>query len=186
MVSRNPLHSSMRSRENAVGKGFFCWSATVLSAPPPSNLAFHEHHDLILGTPTLQSGSYVTTNVASTIWVQDQPFGDWKSAWDWVYGIEYPVTRKRCAIDLVGQKIRMEDAAAKSSEQINELIKRDWQHLELNKSGKKNHTSSHFALRRATDGQSFMKLSISAFPIATLMTQLFQILFTKNELYWLM
>ena len=100
-------------------------------------LAFHEYHDVILGTPTLQSGSYVNTHVASTIWVQDQAFGNWQSAWTWVYAIECSVTRKGCAIDLVGQKIRIENISAKTSVQIDKLIKRDWQHLRFDKSEKK-------------------------------------------------
>lgn len=45
--------------------------------------------------------------------------------------------RKRCAIDLVGQKIKIEDTSAKISEKIVELIKRDWQYLGLNKDEKK-------------------------------------------------
>ena len=45
--------------------------------------------------------------------------------------------REGCAIDLVGQKIRMENTSAKTSEQIDKLIKRDWQHLGLDKSEKK-------------------------------------------------
>lgn len=70
-------------------------------------------------------GSYVTTNNANTIWVQDQPFADWGSAWAWVNQIDCPVIRKWCAIDLVCQKIRFENASAKSSGEIDELIKRD-------------------------------------------------------------
>lgn len=110
-------------------------SATALSGL--SNLVFYKHHDLILGSPTLESSSYMSTNIASTIWVQDQPFENWKSAWSWMYAIKWPRMRKKCAIDLVSQKIRIEDAFAKTSKQINELIKRDWQHLELDKSEKK-------------------------------------------------
>ena len=100
-------------------------------------LAFHEHHNVILGTPTLQFSGYVNTHFASTIWVQDQVFGNWQSAWTWVYAIKSLVTRKRCVIDLVGQKIRMENASAKIFVQIDELIKRDWQHLGFDKSEKK-------------------------------------------------
>lgn len=44
--------------------------------------------------------------------------------------------RKKCAIDLVGQKIRMENASAKTFKQIDKLIKRDWQYLGLDKSKK--------------------------------------------------
>lgn len=91
------------------------WLASAVSAialSAPSNLAFYKHHNLILGTPTLQSSSYVSTNVASTILVQNQPFGNWKNAWNWVYVIECPVICKGCTIDLVSQKIRMENAFA--------------------------------------------------------------------------
>ena len=100
-------------------------------------LTFYKHHDVILGTPSLQSGSYMSTHIASTIWVWDQPFKDWQSAWTWVYTIECLITYKKCAIDLVGYKIKMENTSTKISEQINELIKRDWQHLGFNKSEKK-------------------------------------------------
>ena len=53
-----------------------------------------------------------------------------------MYAIECLVICKGCNIDLVGQKIRIENASAKTSEQIDKLIKRDWQHLRLNKSEK--------------------------------------------------
>ena len=79
----------------------------------------------------------MSTNIVSTTWVQNQSFGDWRSAWTWVYPIEYLVTHKGYAIDLVDQNIKIENAFAKTSEQIDELIKRDWQYLELNKSEKK-------------------------------------------------
>ena len=45
--------------------------------------------------------------------------------------------RKGYAIDLVGQKIRIENASAKTSNQIDKLIKQDWQYLGLDKSEKK-------------------------------------------------
>ena len=54
-----------------------------------------------------------------------------------MYAIKCPVIRKRCAIDLVGQKIRMKNTSAKTSAQIDKLIKRDWQHLGFDKSEKK-------------------------------------------------
>ena len=54
-----------------------------------------------------------------------------------MYVIECPITRKGCAINLVGQKIWMKNAFAKTSAQIDELIKRDWQHLRFDKSEKK-------------------------------------------------
>ena len=44
---------------------------------------------------------------------------------------------KECIIDLVGQKIRIDNASAKISEQINKLINQDWQYLGLDKSEKK-------------------------------------------------
>lgn len=49
-----------------------------------------------------------------------------------------PIIRKGCAIDLVGQKIRLEDASAKTSGEIDELIKRDWVHIGLDKSERRN------------------------------------------------
>ena len=54
-----------------------------------------------------------------------------------MYTIECLVTCKECVIDLVSQKIRMENASAKISEQIDELIKQDWQYLGFDKSEKK-------------------------------------------------
>lgn len=47
--------------------------------------------------------------------------------------------RKTCAINLVGQKLKMENTFAKTFEQIDELIKQDWQYLQLDKY-KKEHT----------------------------------------------
>ena len=41
---------------------------------------------------------------------------------------------KRCSINLLGQKIRIENAFAKTFEQIDELIKQDLQYLRLDKS----------------------------------------------------
>ena len=54
-----------------------------------------------------------------------------------MYAIKCPVTCKRYAINLGGQKIWIENASAKTFEQIDELIKREWQHLGLDKSEKK-------------------------------------------------
>lgn len=42
-----------------------------------------------------------------------------------MYKIECEITRKRYAINLVGQKIKMENTAAKLSEYIDKLIKQD-------------------------------------------------------------
>ena len=64
----------------------------------------------------------VSTNNAQTIWVQDQLFVDWTSVWTWMRSIECEITRKTCSINLVQQKIRMENVFAKSFEQIDELI----------------------------------------------------------------
>ena len=80
----------------------------------------------------------MTTNIAQTICVQDQPFVIWTSAWSWVHSIECEITRKACTINLVQQKIRMRNAAAKSSEPINKLIKRDWAHMRWTKDNKTN------------------------------------------------
>ena len=51
--------------------------------------------------------------------------------------IECPVKHKVCTINLVDQKIKMENGFTKISEQIDKLIKRDWQYLRLDKSEKK-------------------------------------------------
>ena len=93
------------------------------------NHAFYEYHDIILGSPSLQSGDTVTTNIVQTIWVQDQPFVNWTSVWSWMHGIKCEITCKAYPIDLVQQKIRMENVATQSSEQINNLMKRDWVHM---------------------------------------------------------
>ncbi len=42
--------------------------------------AFTEHKNLVLGTPGLATGSYVTTNNAQTIWIHDQTFASWSDA----------------------------------------------------------------------------------------------------------
>ena len=86
----------------------------------------------------LQSGSTVITNIAQTIWVQNQPFVKWTSACSWGHGIKCKITRKACAINQVQQKIKMENAAAKSFKQIDKLIKRDWAYMRWNKDDKTN------------------------------------------------
>lgn len=73
---------------------------------------------MVLGSPNLFAGSHVTTHFAETIWVNGQPFTSWSDAWKWVYQIQNLDTRRACANDLVGQKIRSLNAAAKSSEEI--------------------------------------------------------------------
>ena len=40
-------------------------------------------------------------------------------------GMEYAISRKDCSIDLVQQKIRIENAYDKFSKQIDKLIKQD-------------------------------------------------------------
>lgn len=50
-----------------------------------------------------------------------------------MHAIKCSKTCKRCVSDLVGQKIRIENVLAKIFEQIEKLIKRDWQYLELKK-----------------------------------------------------
>ena len=107
-------------------------------APTPSKLivapvAFTDHRNMVLGTPGLNAGSHVTTHAAETIWVHEQPFTLWQEAWKWVYQIQNLETRKACANDLVGQKIRSLDASAKSSEEISDMLKKDFVHLGLDK-----------------------------------------------------
>ena len=110
----------------------------ISPAPTPSKLivapvAFTDHRDLVLGTPGLNAGSHVTTHVAETIWVHEQPFTSWQEAWKWVYQIQNLETQKACANDLVGQKIRSLNASAKSSEEISDMLKKDFVHLGLDK-----------------------------------------------------
>ena len=80
-------------------------------------IAFTDHQDLVLGILGLNTGSYVTTHSAKTIWVHEQPFTSWQEAWKWVYQIQNLETQKACANDLVGQKITSLNASAKSSEE---------------------------------------------------------------------
>ena len=96
-------------------------------------VAFTEHRDLVLGTPGLNAGSHVTTHIAETIWVHEQPFTSWQEAWKWVYQIQNLETRKACANDFVGQKIRSLNASAMSSEEISDMLKKDFVHLGLDK-----------------------------------------------------
>ncbi len=86
---------------------------------------FHKYHDIILKIDLLKSASTMSTNNTQTIWVQDQPFIDWINAWTWVHSIKYKITYKSCSINLVHQKIRIENAFTKSSKQIDKLIKQD-------------------------------------------------------------
>lgn len=95
--------------------------------------AFTEHKNLVLGTPGLATGSHVTTDNALTIWIHQQAFASWSDAWLCVYQIQNPETRKACCIDLVGQKIRAPNAAAKSADEISGLLKKDYVHLGLEK-----------------------------------------------------
>ena len=96
-------------------------------------VAFTDHRDLVLGTPGLNAGSHVTTHVAETIWVHEQPFTSWQEAWKWVYQIQNLETQKACANNLVGQKIRSLNALAKSSEEILDMFKKDFVYLGLDK-----------------------------------------------------
>lgn len=57
----------------------------------------------------------------------------WTEAWRWVYQIQNLETRKACAVDLVSQKIRSLNAAAKYAEEISSLLKKDFVHLGLEK-----------------------------------------------------
>ena len=113
-------------------------SPVTSPAPTPSKLivapvAFTDHRDLVLGTPGLNAGSHVTTHAAETIWVHEQPFTLWQEAWKWVYQIQNLETPKAFANDLVGQKIRSLNALAMSSEEISDILKKDFVHLGLDK-----------------------------------------------------
>ncbi len=43
--------------------------------------AFMKHKNLMLGTSGLATGSYVTTDNPTTIWIYDQAFASWPDAW---------------------------------------------------------------------------------------------------------
>ena len=125
-------------------------SPVTSPAPTASKLivapiAFTDHRDLVLGTRGLNAGSHVTTHAAKTIWVHEQPFISWQEAWKWVYQIQNLETRKVCTNDLVGQKIRSLNASAKSSEEISDMLKKDFVHLGLDKKESKE-------LRASLDG----------------------------------
>ena len=64
-----------------------------------------------------------------TIWIQDQPFVNWTSAYFCMHGIECEITHKACAIDQAQQKVKMQNAAAKSFEQIDKVIKQNWAYM---------------------------------------------------------
>ena len=95
--------------------------------------AFTEHQDLVLGSPSLNAGSHVTTHQAKTIWIQEQQFTSYGDTWHWVYSIKNIVTRGTCAANLVAQKIRLLDALVKSVEEISNMLKKYVVHLGLNK-----------------------------------------------------
>ena len=96
-------------------------------------VAFTEYRDLVLGTPSLNTGNQVTTHVAKTIWLYEQPFTSWQEAWKWVYQIQNLETQKTCANALVDQKIRLLNALAMSSEEISDMLKKDFVYLGLDK-----------------------------------------------------
>ena len=55
--------------------------ASTLSKLIVALIAFIECQDLGLETPGLNAGSHVTTYVAKTIWVYEQPFTLWQEVW---------------------------------------------------------------------------------------------------------
>ena len=107
--------------------------APTLSKLIVAQVVFTDHRDLVLRTLGLNASSHVTTHSAETIWVYEQPFTLWQEAWKWVYQIQNLETRKACANDLVGQKIRSLNASAKCSEEISDMLKKDFVHLGLDK-----------------------------------------------------
>lgn len=130
------LHSNMSAPANHSAMS----PVTPPAAPPAAVVstlfapaAFIEHKNLVLGTPGLATGSHVTTDSALTIWIHDQPFTSWGEAWKWIYQIGNEEARKGCAVDLVQQKIRSLDAAAKDAEEIWGLLKKDFGHIGLGK-----------------------------------------------------
>ena len=105
----------------------------ILSKLIVAQVAFTEYRDLVLGTLGLNAGSHVTTHIAETIWVYEQPFTSWQKAWKWVYQIQNLETRKTCANNLVGQKIRLLNALAMFLEKISDMLKKDFIYLGLDK-----------------------------------------------------
>ena len=98
-----------------------------------ASVAFTDYRDLMLGTPSLNAGSHVTTHAAKIIWIHEQPFTLWQEVWKWVYQIQNLETRKVYANDLVGQMIRSLNALAKFLEKVSDMLKKDFVHLGLNK-----------------------------------------------------
>ncbi len=113
----------------------------------------------MLGIPGLATGSYVTMNSVICIWVYEQPFSLWQDAWKWVYQIQNPTTRRACAVDLVSQKIRSLNAAAKSAEEISSMVQEDFAHVSLEK---KKSTSLQDSLDGYIKAVSYSHFSLSS------------------------
>ena len=107
-------------------------------APTPSTLivaskAFTEHRNLVLGTADLTGGSDITMHIAKTIQVHGQTFILWFEAWKWVYQIQAVDKQRACVNNIVAQKIRSLNAITKLSEEIFEMLKKDFIYLSLEK-----------------------------------------------------
>ena len=107
--------------------------AATLTKLTMALVAFTEHRDLVLATLGLNAGSHITTHIPKTIWVYKQPFILWAEAWKEVYQIQNLNTQKAYANALVGEKIRLLNVLVKSSEQIFDMLKKNFIHLGLDK-----------------------------------------------------
>lgn len=79
----------------------------------------------------------MTYNYANTIWVQDQAFTDWHTAWSWIKEISDEVTRKGCAVDLTTQLIENLNAQFRTAIGVDELLNKDWDNVGISKDEKK-------------------------------------------------
>lgn len=84
---------------------------------------FQKHYYILFRNPLLKSGNMMSTNNAETIQIQDQLFVNQMSTCTKMHSIKYEITLKAYSIDLLQQKIKIENMFAKSCKQINKLIK---------------------------------------------------------------
>ena len=86
---------------------------------------FYKHHNIIIESFLLLSGITVTTNITQIIWVQKKLSINWTTVWSRLRLRECNITGRNCAINLVYQTIRIENANIKSCKQIDKLINLD-------------------------------------------------------------
>ena len=95
--------------------------------------AFTEHRNLVLNTPSLTTGSHVTTSNAQIIWIYKNAFASQSNTQKLVWQIQNEDKGRTCDIKLVSQKIRSRNAEAKLVEEISDLLKKNYFYLGLEK-----------------------------------------------------